>query len=235
VYKVGTGDGDNRLTFSRIQGNPYNEVAEVSILNTLPRVQTKTLSIIGETQWQQIDMTNEVFGALSENKRLTVEVEKTSAIYNFIADKSWHQGNAVVGQEDFSDLYQGDYSTAVWIPSWNVDRFNPYRYKNNHPYIELECEVSDVDGDGVKDSEDNCINDYNPDQADCDHNGIGDSCDSPCIQDGDNDGVPDNVDNCKYKYNPDQKDSDNDGIGDKCDRTPYPRRCSWYYRWKGWC
>ncbi|HVP07023.1 MAG TPA: SBBP repeat-containing protein [Candidatus Acidoferrum sp.] len=36
----------------------------------------------------------------------------------------------------------------------------------------------DVDGDGVPDAVDNCPTVYNPDQADSDHNGIGDACDT---------------------------------------------------------
>ncbi len=36
----------------------------------------------------------------------------------------------------------------------------------------------DSDGDGILDQADNCRNVYNPDQADCDHDGIGDACDS---------------------------------------------------------
>src|SRR5258705_1217890 len=34
----------------------------------------------------------------------------------------------------------------------------------------------DADGDGIPDGVDNCVNVYNPDQADADNNGIGDVC-----------------------------------------------------------
>jgi hypothetical protein len=71
----------------------------------------------------------------------------------------------------------------------------------------------DGDGDGVPDVFDNCANDYNPDQADLDGNGIGDACDD----DIDGDGVLNHLDNCAYVVNPDQADSDRDGVGDACD------------------
>ncbi|SMP20212.1 Por secretion system C-terminal sorting domain-containing protein [Muriicola jejuensis] len=50
----------------------------------------------------------------------------------------------------------------------------------------------DSDGDGIPDSEDNCPNNYNPQQEDLDGDGIGDDCDP----DGDGDGVPNTTDQC---------------------------------------
>lgn len=72
---------------------------------------------------------------------------------------------------------------------------------------------ADLDGDGVKDSQDNCIETPNPDQKDTDGDGIGDVCD----EDIDGDGVPNTRDNCPLIPNRDQKDTDNDGKGDVCD------------------
>jgi DNA/RNA endonuclease G (NUC1) len=71
----------------------------------------------------------------------------------------------------------------------------------------------DTDADGVPDSADNCDFTANPDQADFDHDGIGDVCDP----DDDNDGVADTADNCPLVANADQADGDGDGIGNVCD------------------
>ncbi|MEE2828994.1 MAG: thrombospondin type 3 repeat-containing protein [Myxococcota bacterium] len=71
----------------------------------------------------------------------------------------------------------------------------------------------DADGDGVLNSDDNCPNEPNPDQADLDGDSFGDACDL----DDDADGQPDLADNCPTVSNPDQADLDLDGAGDACD------------------
>lgn len=72
---------------------------------------------------------------------------------------------------------------------------------------------TDMDGDGIANSIDNCESVANPDQLDTDSDGMGDACDD----DDDNDGVLDSLDNCPLTVNPDQLDDDNDGIGNVCD------------------
>jgi choice-of-anchor B domain-containing protein len=77
---------------------------------------------------------------------------------------------------------------------------------------------TDIDGDGVENSIDNCPNTSNTDQSDMDNDGIGDVCDD----DMDADGILNIIDNCPSVYNPDQIDNDNDGIGDDCDNSLTP-------------
>jgi hypothetical protein len=83
-----------------------------------------------------------------------------------------------------------------------------------------KAEPADSDGDGVPDANDNCPNASNPDQADTDHDGLGNVCDTTPNGDDDGDGVDNGTDNCVGVANPSQADTDNDGVGDACDTTP---------------
>ena len=89
----------------------------------------------------------------------------------------------------------------------------------------------DLDGDGISDEDDSCLEAYNPLQGDYDDDNIGDACD-PCPlvpnesncehnpADIDEDGIPNETDICPWKHNPQQLDSDNDQKGDACDLCP---------------
>ena len=89
-----------------------------------------------------------------------------------------------------------------------------------------QCDVTDTDGDGISDENDNCLEQSNPDQADEDGDGWGDACDA-CPNtleqeqiDSDGDGVGDACDVCPELSNPSQVDGDGDGLGDDCDNCP---------------
>jgi|GEM_PF-1945622 len=90
---------------------------------------------------------------------------------------------------------------------------------------EGECKIDyDSDGDGRKDTEDNCPYDANgPVWKDTDGDGVGDACDNcPLIwnadqSDYDRDGIGDVCDNCPYSWNPDQADLNQNGVGDACE------------------
>ncbi len=86
---------------------------------------------------------------------------------------------------------------------------------------------ADLDSDGVVDTLDNCVQRYNPDQADSDNNGRGDVC-----EDYDRDGHEEAIDNCPTEPNRDQRDTDSDGIGDACD--PEESRFTEQNAWIPW-
>ena len=98
--------------------------------------------------------------------------------------------------------------------------------------------LTDVDGDGIPNDQDNCPLVFNPirpldngKQADTDGDGVGDMCD-PCPLDAhstsckahdpldrDGDGIPNAQDNCPAVANADQLDSDHDGRGSSSSRS----------------
>lgn len=86
----------------------------------------------------------------------------------------------------------------------------------------LDCTppALDSDSDGVPNGMDNCPMTANADQADADHNMIGDACEAMGAPDADRDGRPDAMDNCPSVWNVNQGDDDRDGVGNVCDPTP---------------
>lgn len=75
--------------------------------------------------------------------------------------------------------------------------------------------IADRDADGIADSQDNCPDNANADQANADNDSQGNVCDA----DDDNDGVSDTAE-ASMGTNPLKADSDGDGVDDKADQLP---------------
>ncbi len=99
------------------------------------------------------------------------------------------------------DLLDGNNGFQVW-------------FDTNLPVSNLACNFDDTDSDGIDDILDNCVGDFNPDQADSDGDGAGDECDG-CVADPNK--TTGGVCGCG---NPDTGDSDGDGVLDCADSTP---------------
>ena len=80
------------------------------------------------------------------------------------------------------------------------------------PNANPQYRMADIDGDGMADVRDNCVDVPNRDQKDVNGNGRGDACD-----DFDRDGIINSNDNCPDDTNRAQADTDGDGTGDACD------------------
>jgi hypothetical protein len=134
-------------------------------------------------------------------------------------------GDACDSDDDNDGISDGADLCPGLVTSW---------YGNGDPDndgLGRACDPDD-DNDGVPDDgapgdtpcasgqtvncDDNCIEDFNPDQFDGNANGEGDACDP----DPDGDGYYVESDNCIFVFNPSQADADNDGIGDACDKCP---------------
>ena len=100
----------------------------------------------------------------------------------------------------FSPLQASQQSGLVG--SWSFDDINPLSDSagnNGNGTLDGSASIGfesvpafDADGDGVIDSQDNCVNIANPSQADCDNDGIGDACEIAAgALDADLNGVPD--------------------------------------------
>jgi uncharacterized repeat protein (TIGR01451 family) len=117
--------------------------------------------------------------------------------------------------------YANDIDNSAADAAFGPDALVLAQNANFQPAVVVRGTITDSDGDGVPDFEDNCSTIANTDQADSDGDGMGDACDATPNGDSDNDGIDNATDNCSTIANTDQADSDNDGIGDACDTAPF--------------
>lgn len=116
------------------------------------------------------------------------------------------------GAPDRSEKPQEEvWQLAVEAPTW-ITEVRAHATATGAPQ-QSSALCTDDDGDGVVHQDDNCPDDWNPQQGDLDDDGLGDVCDP----DDDGDGVDDAVDNCPTVPNASQLDSDGDGVGNACD------------------
>ncbi len=143
----------------------------------------------------------------------------TSLIYSTYYGGSLEDRAFGIAVDDEGEAYFAGYTASD-----DLTVLNPYQ--NNQSLgdgfvAKLSHVCLDTDGDGFGDpgnpgnecTDDNCPDDYNPDQIDTDGDGTGDLCDD----DDDEDGFADGSDNCPLDFNPGQEDLDLDGAGDICD------------------
>jgi hypothetical protein len=122
-------------------------------------------------------------------------------------------------------------ATSVSTPlDLNVPKQITPEFLRNEPhandYLNGGLGTDDVDCDGVKNQEDNCIFVFNPSQRRSRSGSVGDAC-NPKLKkhkerdvrcDADRDGIFDEKDNCILVSNPDQRDRNKNGIGDACEK-----------------
>ena len=151
---------------------------------------------VDETQWDN-----------SNDSHRLVDLEEMDGSENNSALDVWLNGTFGPGTWPNSNSYSGDNTqVSVVVKSTTCEA--------NGLLTDLVIGSSvyvDSDQDGFYDFQDNCPNTYNPDQADRDHDDIGDVCD-----DSDQDGIVDALDNCWAVPNPGQEDANGDNIGDAC-------------------
>ena len=149
--------------------------------------------------------------------------------YDYISSTWSEQAKLIASEADNSDRL--GFSVAISGPNVLAGAINDNDMgtKAGSAYF-FNVDISDMDGDGVPDSLDNCPNHYNPGQEDCDNDGVGDVCEiaSGTQLDCNNNELPDDCEfmiDCNGNLIPDEcdiasgysLDCNINGVPDECD------------------
>jgi hypothetical protein len=149
--------------------------------------------------------------------------------YDYITSTWSEQTKLIASEADNSDRL--GFSVAISGPNVLAGAINDNDMgtKAGSAYF-FNVDISDMDGDGVPDSLDNCPNHYNPGQEDCDNDGVGDVCEiaNGTQLDCNNNGLPDDCEfmiDCNGNLIPDEcdiasgysLDCNINGVPDECD------------------
>lgn len=164
---------------------------------------------------------------IAENIKIK-DIIFTKKIFSYLVN--WNTWNSAKFYTNFYCSNDKDYKDLEKYNNDNLKAQDNFVYKTWMKTLDIQIlknisyyldQWSDIDWDWVKDSEDNCKQDFNPTQKDTNTNRIWDLCD-----DDDNDGFLGKHDNCPYNYNPNQLDVNNNKIWDVCE---FDKDKDWIY------
>ena len=168
----------NALIYSTYLGGSEHEFVGVDHFGGISVDSFGCAHITGGTESTNFPTLNPYQGTNQGNT--DVFVTKLNSSGNALVYSTYLGGSG--GEHGFSISVNGsdDAYVAGYTHSTDFPTLNPYQgtyYGGHDVFVTKLTEPSDIDGDGVADEYDNCPNDYNPDQADADRDGVGDVCD----------------------------------------------------------